>query len=108
MLGPAKIRRVTSGRLRFITRINGALYFWTFFLSYALEDFLRSLFYLIRGRGGMVRSIFQGWVDYFQSLSGLLKQRRTIQANRRMDDQELYHLQRQYRPSPGYSPVLLS
>jgi GT2 family glycosyltransferase len=91
---PAKLRQVTGGRLRFITRINGPAFFWSFCLGYLMEDLLRILIYLIQGRREMVSAVFQGWADYRQDLRSSLQDRKKIQAHRQRSDRQLYRLQR--------------
>ena len=96
---PLKLQRVTSGRLRFITRINGAGYFWRFLCNYLIEDLIRILSYLIFTRAEigarveMASAFPRGWKDFFVSLPAILIERKSIQARRKINDQTLYRLQ---------------
>jgi GT2 family glycosyltransferase len=100
-----KLRRVTHGRLRFITRINGAGYFWSFFLNYLLEDLIRFLGLLLRFHWDRAGAVPGGWLDFLRSLPGLLVQRKQIQSRRSISDQSLYHLQRSTPPPRMHGSV---
>jgi hypothetical protein len=89
-----KLRRVTYGRLRFITRINGRGYFLSFLFNYLLEDLLRALGYVIKARLEMAQALRLGWDDYLRSLGELRSQRQVIQSRRKLNDRLLYRLQR--------------
>lgn len=89
-----KLRRVTYGRLRWISRILGSGAWLRFFLAYALEDTLRMLLALVRGRWGCLGALGQGWSDFYRDLSGLRQSRQEVQQQRRISDRELLALQR--------------
>jgi len=96
---PLKLRRVTSGRLRFITRINGASFFWRFLCNYMIEDLIRMMSYLLLTRtefGVRIEkagALPRGWVDFLDALPAILVERKAIQARRKISDRALYRLQ---------------
>ncbi len=98
---PQKLRRVTSGRLRFITRINGAGFFWRFLFNYLIEDMARMLSYVllsrmkIGNRFEMASAFSHGWKDAVESLPDMIAARKKIQARRTISDRTLYRLQNQ-------------
>jgi GT2 family glycosyltransferase len=97
-LSPAKLRRVVFGRLNFITKINGALAFWRFLISYFLEDLARMLLFLLKRRGSMAKAHLLGWLDYLRALPDLRETRRQVQSRRCLSDRQLYALQRKAPP----------
>lgn len=99
-LSAHKLRRVTCGRLRFITRINGRVAFWRFLFSYFVEDVLRGLVYLITGKVRLSLAVLQGWSDYLDQLPEIKKSRKDIQSQRKIPDRELFGRQKSF-------PILL-
>ena len=93
-LSEIKLRRVSYGRLRFITRINGSFNFWRFLLCYLLEDILHGIYYLLTAKVEMSLALFKGWRDYLGKLSEILNSRRDIQSQRQITDRELFSLQK--------------
>jgi GT2 family glycosyltransferase len=89
-----KLRRVTYGRLRFITRLNGNLEFLRFFLGYLLEDILRGLIYLFTGKFRMSLALLKGWSDFLVGLPEIVSSRRDIQSRRKISDRDLFSLQK--------------
>lgn len=100
-LKPEKLRQVTYGRLRWITRINRTSRFWSFLLAYLLEDLGRLVIYLLSGKWRLARALASGWADYLRSLRELLPQRRAVQARRQISDRQLFELQRG-APAPAF------
>lgn len=94
-MAPAKLQQVTHGRLRWITCINGTGHFWSFLLSYLVEDLLRLVLYLLAGKWLLARAILRGWDAYRRSLGEVLSRRRLIQARRRITYRQLFSLQRE-------------
>ncbi len=94
-----KLRRVVSGRLRWITRLLGPAAWLRFALGYGLEDGLRAGLALLRGRLALARAYVQAWGDFRRSLPELRPARRKLQAGRRIDDRVLFRPQ-QAVPTP--------
>lgn len=89
-----KLRRVASGRLRWITRLLGPAAWLRFALGYALEDLGRAGLALLRGRLALVRAYIQAWGDFRRSLPELRPARRACKARRRINDRALLQPQR--------------
>jgi GT2 family glycosyltransferase len=93
-LSQTKLRRVTCGRLRFISRINAGGYWLGFLLNYMVEDLLRALLYLVSGRWNMAGALIQGWGDYGCDLPQIRRDRKELQRRRQVSDRAIYRLQR--------------
>lgn len=97
--GPMKLERVVFGRLRFISRLNGKGYFWRFFSRYILEDVVRVFWCALGGQGANVRAYLAAWNRSWKKRQELLRDRRIIQARRKISDEQLYAFQTQI-PAP--------
>lgn len=98
-LSQTKLRKVTGGRLRFISRINAGGYWLGFLFNYMVEDLLRTLLYLVRGRWKMAGALIQGWGDFGRTLTHIRSDRNELQRRRQVSDREMYSLQ-QRTPVP--------
>lgn len=93
-LTPAKQRQVVYGRLRFVTKILGYRFLFRFLISYFVEDLVRSIINLFRGRWRLIVASFMGWMDYFMTIPVLRKERNHLQSRREVDDIDLFRMQK--------------
>jgi hypothetical protein len=93
-LSPEKLRRVTYGRLRFITLLNNPISWLRFFLSYLVEDILRGLVYLLKARWSLLGAMARGWRDFGRTLPEIRLVKRELYARRQISAQMLYKLQK--------------
>lgn len=93
-LSPRKLRRVLYGRLRFSIKILGRRYLARFLRNYLLEDGLRAIAFLLRGRWRMLAASLGGWIDCIHFLPELRAEREALQARRVCPDEELFRFQR--------------
>lgn len=98
-MGASKYRRVAYGRLRFITKLLGWEYWLRFVVAYLFEDCLGFIFALIRGRFNISKAYLKGWRDFVRDFSEIIRNRRSIQQKRVINDRDLFRTQR-WVPSP--------
>jgi GT2 family glycosyltransferase/glycosyltransferase involved in cell wall biosynthesis len=98
-LSPTKLRRVIYGRLRFAAKITSGFTTLRFFIEYGLEDAANLLLALIRLDRARFRAVLGGWRDLFSDLGQIAQARRSLQSQRKCNDQELFTLQRKM-PAP--------
>lgn len=94
-LSPKKLHQVVYGRLRFITKILGRRQLPRYFISYIIEDLLRIMWAVLRGRFRIAEAIIQGWRDYLDKFSEMRQERYLIQSQRVLRDGEVAKLQNQ-------------
>jgi len=92
-LSAKKLRQVNYGRLRFITKILGRNYLLRYLINYMVEDFVRLIWAVLRGRFEIPRAVLLGWQDYLNKLPEIRYERRLLQSKRVLDDDELMRLQ---------------
>lgn len=97
-LAPLKLRWVTYGRLRFITRVLGEAQLARFLNRYRLEDRLRALPAVFAGKTDLRRAYRLGWDDYQAALPEILEQRAELQLRRQIDPDALFATQRRVPP----------
>lgn len=94
-LSAKKLRQVNYGRLRFITKILGRNYLLRYLINYTVEDLVRFIWAVLRGRFDLPAAIYLGWQDYLNELPEIRNERRYIQSNRVLEDGELMQIQKQ-------------
>lgn len=97
-LSSTKLRQIVYGRLRFATKLLGSVYLLRFLSDYCLEDVLNGVANLLLGRWRKVGAYLTAWTDYIIDLREILTERKTIQAQRKISDAILFHLQRNLPP----------
>lgn len=97
-LSSTKLRQVVYGRLRFATKLLGSVNVFRFLSGYWLEDVLNGVANLLLGRWRKVGAYLTAWTDYIIGLREILAERKTIQAQRKISDATLFHLQRNLPP----------
>jgi hypothetical protein len=98
-LTPSKLQRVAYGRLRFTAKLLSPNFLLRFLLDYLLEDSLKFILALLCGRWAIMNAYLKAWGGFFQSLPALTKERKNIQARRKLSDKILFALQREI-PAP--------
>jgi hypothetical protein len=93
-LSPRKLRHVVFGRLRFITKFVGPGLILSLWISYLGDDLIQCLLALLRGKWQNVLAYLAAWKDYLTTLPALLRERKQLQAQRKITDKVLFSLQK--------------
>jgi len=92
-LSPKKLRNVVYGRMRFALKLVGG-YLRRFLRNYWLEDWANFTSALAHGEGATARAYLSGWGDVLRDWPAIQSLRRDLQARRKLDDEDLFQLQR--------------
>lgn len=92
-LAASKLRRVTFGRLRFAAKLLSLPYLLRFLATYLLEDLLRVILELLRGKLAAASSSLHAWKDFLHQVRPLSLARAELQSRRRMSDREIFGAQ---------------
>lgn len=93
-LSPRKRRYVVYGRLRFALKMLRSSYLIQFLIGYFLEDLFYAVVAMISGRWKTLQAYVLGWSGVMTDMPDILRERRTIQSQRKIDDRCLFELQK--------------
>jgi len=97
-ISPTRLEKVVYGRLRFASKLFKEPYRRRFITRYLLEDSLRLVLALLRGRGSQAKAIWHGWM-HIRKANDLEQARASLQACRQIDDETIFKIQ-QNLPAP--------
>lgn len=94
-MGPAKLRNVAYGRLRFASLLFSFPTLLRFLVAYLLEDIMRIVLSVITGHLQSAAAHLRAWQELWKSLPEIKVKRKAIQKRRKISDRQLLSLQRQ-------------
>lgn len=94
-----KLQNVIYGRLRFAFKLLHPLSLVRFLSSYAIEDFCKLLYAMVRLDSRLVRVYVSAWHHFIRDLPTLIRERKIIQTKRILSDHALFDGQEEI-PAP--------
>lgn len=98
MISPQKLTWVTYGRLRFASKLMTWKWRARFLGGYAIEDVLRSLYFLFSAHGRHVHALAEAWRKFVASLGEIKELRLALEKRKTAKDQQVFHLWRKIPP----------